>query len=275
MENKQTQIQFFSTGYCTGDNQHIHKKGKKEKLIFHALTALIEHPTLGKIIFDTGYSRRFLEVTKKFPYRLYSMVTPVFYEEKDSLLAQLEKSGVSKEDINHLVISHFHADHIGGMRDFEGLKTWCTKLGLNHIRNTNKYYGVTKGYLGPLLPDRIQTCFPEERLVQKQLGRFTAWEWTPDCWFVELPGHAKGQLGLWLKNTNYGDLFLVADGSWSSKAIRERILPSRLVSVFVDSYSELKETIFGLSDLQSDHPNVEFIPTHCAEVYQKYIKNNG
>lgn len=269
--SKRIHIDFFTTGYCTAKNSHVHKGEKPFITKFEALCALIDHPSLGKILFDTGYSNRFFDVTKKYPYRLYALATPVFHFEKQSCVNQLQQLGVKTEDIAHVVVSHFHADHICGLSDFHKNNFWCSEIGLNHFKSKNALAGVSAGYLKPLLPDKFCAQHPEKELRKITLGKFNAWQWKEDILFVDLPGHCRGQIGLFLRNTNLGDVFLVADAAWSSRAFKERIYPSRIVSFFVDNYKTLTQTIDNLHSFHTDNLDVKIIPTHCNEVAKTLI----
>jgi glyoxylase-like metal-dependent hydrolase (beta-lactamase superfamily II) len=172
------------------------------------------------------------------------------------------------------VISHFHADHIAGLKDFPSSKIWCSRKSLAYALSRNKFNAVFKGILKPLIPDNIlnQAMYPEDRLSISAQSNLIAWKWSEDLYFVDLPGHYRGQLGLYLKNTNIGDLLLCADAVWSVKAIREKIYPSRLVSLIIDDFSQLSRTIDDLYNFQKENPEVRILPTHCDETL-KVINN--
>ena len=67
----------------------------------------IDHPE-GKFIFDTGFDLD--HVNKVLPFELPEQ-TP-----EQTLPAQLAKCGVKPEEIDYVVNSHFHFDHVGGNR---------------------------------------------------------------------------------------------------------------------------------------------------------------
>ena len=49
-------------------------------------------------------------------------ITKVVIEDHQELKNQLQSFGIKTNDINHIIISHFHADHIGGLQDFPNAK---------------------------------------------------------------------------------------------------------------------------------------------------------
>ena len=64
-------------GYCLAKETHTIKGGNNINVKFNALWALIHHPINGYILFDTGYTKRFFEATKKYPNKLYANLTKV------------------------------------------------------------------------------------------------------------------------------------------------------------------------------------------------------
>ncbi len=276
MSTNKINIRFFVSGFCRGNIKLVHPDEYEPWVKFYALWALIEDPALGTILFDTGYSKRFFKYTNKFPHIFYRITTPTWFKEKDSCVNQLAALGIQPDQIDHLVISHFHADHIGGMKDFNPKNIWCRENGMQHILNYNDFWSVTRGYLKKLLPENLleKARHPEKELSKISLGKLSGWEWTPEISFVDLPGHCRGQIGLFLKNTNYGDVLLAADGAWTSRVVREKIYPSPIVTKIVDDFPKLRQTIDHLHDFQKNNPDVLVVPTHCIEIAKKFVFNN-
>lgn len=267
MKEVSMQVKILTTGYCTANQKHVFPKEKSKKIKFQATCVLIQHKELGNILFDTGYSNRFFEATKYFPNRFYRWVTPVFYNEGQSCIQQLNEMGLEHSEIQHLVISHFHGDHICGLHDFPKSKLWSSKDAYDFTMSRTNLNGVVKGVLKPLLPIDLQEriCFPDKVFEHIKFSKFDAWKWTDDVFFVDLPGHFKGQTGLFLKNTNLGNILLCADAAWSRKAVEQKIYPSKVVKIFVDSYSQLCHTIDLMNEFQKENPDVLILPTHCDQ----------
>ena len=118
-------VDFYDGGYCTHPEFVAIKGGSYKKVKFAALCALITHPKHGKILYDTGYSENFYQATKKAPFQIYAKVTPVFVNNEDKVFTKLEQDKTA--DIKKVILSHFHADHIGGLRDFPEAEYIYTK----------------------------------------------------------------------------------------------------------------------------------------------------
>ena len=74
-----------------------------------------ESSQFGPMLFDTGYSQRFFDATRQFPYRLYRHATPVTLREDELAINQLSTLNLRPSDITRIFISHFHADHISAL----------------------------------------------------------------------------------------------------------------------------------------------------------------
>ena len=60
-------LKLYECGYCTHPEKVVLPNGSLKRLKFPATVALLQHPTRGYILFDTGYAARFFQATKKFP----------------------------------------------------------------------------------------------------------------------------------------------------------------------------------------------------------------
>ena len=256
----------FATGYCLADESHVLRGGKKGTSVrCPARAYLFDHPQ-GRVLFDTGYAAHHLfAAAARFPYRLYLRATPVFTCPGDALSVQLSAEGVAPETISRILVSHFHADHIAGLKDFPRARFVASAEGYEDVKNRRGPSALRRAFLPALLPEGF-----EERT--ELLGEFTGPDLPPfgpthDLFgddllrLVRLPGHARGQLGL-LAVTDDGPVFLVADAAYSRRAIREIRPPHAVTNLFVDDAAAVRETLAKLHAFASDHPQIRLFPTH-------------
>ena len=276
---KEINVFFYQGGYCSHPEFVVMKGGRARPIKFPALSALIIHPDKGSILFDTGYSKHFFNATKNFPYRLHRMITPVNITKNEPLNLQIQNQNVSVSDVTHIIISHFHADHISGLKDFDKSKFIYTKTSFESIRQKKGFPALLNGYLPDLIPDDFSNrsiILEEDHLSKKEHFLMKYFSKVYDVFGdqsilgVELPGHAKGQLGLFIE-TKGKTIFLIADACFLSETYKNLRFPSQLVNIISDDPKAYKDTIQRIHRLHCDYPYIEIIPSHCMETVEKYL----
>ena len=91
-------------------------KDEKEMVVSPAVSLLIQHPTLGNILYDTGNSEHFAELYSEEMLHNYPVTECITIEEA------LAEKGLKPEDIDLIILSHLHFDHAGGLSHFVGTK---------------------------------------------------------------------------------------------------------------------------------------------------------
>lgn len=280
-ENTKVRVKILEGGYCTHKEKAVIKGGRNETVKFPSMFALIIHPKHGVILYDTGYTKRFYKETSKFPFLIYAKMTPVYVNEEDTAVSKLKKLGIAPEDVKYIIISHFHADHIAALNDFPNCKYIYLKNGYDHVKNLTGFRALKQGYLKGLLPSDF-----EERSIQidteknefdvepiKPFERTFDYFGDSSLLFIPLEGHYRGHLGLLTNNHDNEKYFLIADSCWLSKSFRENITPSSLASIIMDNPKSYKDTLYKIHKFHKENKDINILPSHCSEVYEKYVKD--
>ena len=252
--------------------------GRVAPVVFPALAALIMHPDAGPILFDTGYAEHFLEITKTFPERLYRWTTPVSLPAGQRLEQQLARHGVTMSEIGVCVISHFHADHIAGLRDLPAARIIALKRGYDMFREYGRWRGLLHGSLPGLAPeDLLARLTLADSCPAVPLPR--AWDLLGQGYDllgdgsligVPLPGHSPGHMGLLFRDHEQRDVLLAGDSSWSSRAIAGNLMPSRLVRPIFDNWKAYRQTLHLLHRTVTLHAELVVLPSHCEAGLSNY-----
>lgn len=266
-------------GYCYARENHAIKGGRNQKIKFHALFGLICHPEKGWILFDTGYTKRFYDATAGFPNKFYALITKVVVTENDEVKTQLQHFGLTTADIKHIILSHFHADHIGGLKDFEQATVYCSRPAYQQLKTTNSFFGFTKGILKSLLPANLgkNIKFIEEcglPVKDEIFGVIYDLFHDGHILIYPLPGHAAGQVGILLR-TDKHSYFLIADACWLKKSYQELILPHPIVKLFFSSWKDFKTTLTNIHRFHKAYPETIIVPTHCYETTSLLVANQS
>jgi len=260
-----SKIKLYEVGYCKHPEFVVIKGGSFKTIKFPALAVHIPHKE-GNILFDTGYGEHFFKATEKFPEKLYAITTPVTLD--IPLKDMLDK----KDKIDKIFISHFHADHIGGLKDFPNVPIICSKEAYDVAKNEklSRFLKTKKGVLPYLLPDDFEdrvSYIEDMELIDlpKKLHPFKkGYELQKDVFIIELKGHAEGQYGMVVE-----DYFFVSDSIWNMKTITENRNPFFITNFIFQDSKEYYKTIEKLKTFYFNDNGVKIIPTHCSETLEK------
>jgi glyoxylase-like metal-dependent hydrolase (beta-lactamase superfamily II) len=227
------------------------------------------------MLYDTGYSRHFHEATRGFPECLYRMITPVQLPAEEELLNQLEARRISPSDIETIFISHFHADHVAGLRDFPKARFIATAAERQVLESKGRIGRLRRAYLRDLLPaDLDQRMTLAENTTSVRLS--PAWQpfshahdllGDASMLGIDLPGHTASQLGVTFNVE--GESTPVGDACWKIEGLTEDRPPSRLAynlfhdtKLYNDSFAKLRQL-----HLSASAPII--IPSHCSTLWKQ------
>jgi glyoxylase-like metal-dependent hydrolase (beta-lactamase superfamily II) len=63
-------------------------------------------------------------------------------------------------------------------------------------------------------------------------------------------------------------LLFATDAAWDFDCFIKGILPLQLVRIFIDSWTDLKETMEKLSRIKQANPETKIVFTHCPKTLQ-------
>ncbi|NBC24494.1 MAG: MBL fold metallo-hydrolase [Bacteroidetes bacterium] len=268
-----THFEILKAGYCTSNKSIALHKAENKTIRFPALAAIFEHDKNGLILFDTGYASHFFRASKRLPYSIYRRITPVFFKAEEAIKYQLHQKGISPKDIRTVIISHFHGDHIGGLKDFPNAKFVCHEFAFQSIENKKGLRALLKGFLPDLIPanfrSRLNMLKDSKRYIYQDLN---TWDLFDDGSIIlqKLDGHADGQLGLRFKYKEKS-FFLVADAAWLWQNYQQLWYPSPKVKLFFSSWSNYINNLQKLHQIHL-YTQSEIIPTHCEQTIERIKK---
>ena len=261
----------FPAGEAQIPERVVLRNGSLRTVTLPATVAALHHPDEGWILFDTGYSRHVEHEVQTGLERLYPLVVP--FTVPIGAADQLRARGIDPADVRHVIISHLHPDHIGGLLDFPNATLHCPReawrVNAPAIGPARMRLAFMPGLLPSDFHDRVHWI---DGLTGSGAGPFPA---TGDLFgdgsvrLVELPGHAAGQIGAFV--TVQADpeprrALLAADSCWLSRGFQELSEPSRITRLIIDDPHASRATLGRLHHLHTMDPSLVILPSHCPTV---------
>jgi glyoxylase-like metal-dependent hydrolase (beta-lactamase superfamily II) len=247
------------------------------RLAFPAGWALIEHPRHGAVLFDCGYGAPARTAMRRGLRRIYRSVVGVCCSEHDDAARLLAARGLSPADISTVVVSHFHPDHVGGLRDFDHARFIAHADAWRQVRRAwpaRLHAQVWRDLLPADFAARLDVLEPRDALALD--GDLAAFGHGHDLFgdgsvvAIALPGHAAGQVGIALR-VDGARVLLVGDAFWRREqldAVRPLPWPTRWLAT--DDAVAYRATLQRLRDFRAAHPGAWLIPAHCAATIEDW-----
>jgi glyoxylase-like metal-dependent hydrolase (beta-lactamase superfamily II) len=270
-------VEILSCGYCVHAEVVTKKGGSFDSVEFPSTVVVIEHPKHGICLFDTGYTNAFFEQTRRFPERLYAWVTPVSLTHEQTALIQLQKLGVQPRDVRHVILSHFHADHIAGLCDFPFAQFHYAESAYKPLQRMSRFRQVKNGFLRGLIPQDFlirSSAYSDQQLSSSSTDCVpfaTGLDMFGDgrMMLIPLPGHAPGHIGLLVRDGSQSALF-IGDASWHESNFLENRPPMRLAISLLGDYPAYRSTLSRLKSFSESHPQTMIVPCHCTAATQRF-----
>jgi glyoxylase-like metal-dependent hydrolase (beta-lactamase superfamily II) len=185
-----------------------------------------QHPGLGPVLIDTGYTPRATEGSaRSFALKFYSTLLRPRLVEENLPQAWLRARQIEPADIGHVIVTHFHADHVAALRDFPKARFLASGEAFEFLSRMSRRKQIDNVFFPELLPPEF-----DDRLIRIEdrpkvalpfkLGIGFDLFGDGSCLAVPLPGHALGHFGLLWPELSPPLLYAV-DTQWLLRAIVE------------------------------------------------------
>jgi glyoxylase-like metal-dependent hydrolase (beta-lactamase superfamily II) len=183
--------------------------------------------------------------------RTFQLITHVPLNPEESAVRQIMRFGYQPEDVRHLVLTHMHFDHCGGLPDFPHAYVHV------HRREVDAFTGRPRRWTDLAYVRRHISHGPEFVLHDDAGERWfglTAIRlpFEPEMWLIPLFGHARGHCGVAVQ-TESGWLFHVGD---AAPLGLDEYVPEWLVRLVLGSHAP------WLHEFRATHPQVRMTTGH-------------
>ncbi|MBP7736116.1 MAG: MBL fold metallo-hydrolase [Spirochaetes bacterium] len=227
------------------------------------------------VLFDTGLGERIHDEMKPMKYRqnwIFSkfIMKTKFDPASDPIARQLPGLGFDPQSVKHVILSHLHWDHAGGMLDFPhaefiiGKREWESAT----APDSHRHAYIREQYDRPELRKRLVSADPGKPF----LGFPASYDVFGDGNFtlVDLPGHTNGLMGLILTMPSGRKFLLGGDSFYFPENLENRAPKSKLMKKLVHEKDQADITIGKLHDLMTQEPSIEMIGCHDHRIPGRY-----
>ena len=165
----------------------------------------------GLVLVDTGLGTRDY-VDEPGILRMFKLITIVPLNLEEAAIRQIARLGYQPEDVRHILLTHMHFDHAGGLPDFPWAKVHVHRCEYEAIKSGKIQRWVDGGYNRRILDHRPDIVLYEETGDKWYDFDAIRLPFEPEMWLLPLHGHSSGHCGVAVKDGD-GWLLHAADAA--------------------------------------------------------------
>ncbi len=221
------------------------------------LVWVVEHPE-GVIVVDTGENAHVTEpgyFPRWNPY--FSRAVRFAVRPEQEVGPQLERLGLSPDDVRWVVLTHMHTDHAGGLSHFPKAEVLVTGT---EFRRASGARGKVNGYLPERRPDWLSPALVD--FADEPFGPFPASRALTSAGDVRLlptEGHTPGHMSVVLRDPDGRLIFFAGDTSYTQELMRRGAVDG--ISPDVGAATTTLDRIRELASTEE----LVYLPTHDPE----------
>lgn len=265
----QMRMTLFSGATIPAKESDAIKGGDREKVLeFPVIMAFVRHPK-GNVLIDAGFGTKHAEQVKEFPAWLFARAMPMRADvSKEAARPQLAALGVAPEEVDYLVVTHMHWDHVGGLGDFPGARFVVPRAEWEQAHRGDLTLAL-RGYADSMYED----LKPEAFLIEWPDHPFATFESAIDLFgdgsimLVDTRGHTPGHMGVLVSLPTGERFFFCGDAAWLRRNYRERKHKGWKTRLLDNSRRGVMPMLERIARFEELAPDVTIVPSHDPEVW--------
>jgi len=237
---------------------------KSKRIWIPAPAFLVEHPSAGAVLIDTGLHPQAQVDPKRHMGRLADLLYDMRVSPEQALPAQLSAAGVEPDQLACIVMTHLHADHASGIPALPGSHVIVDARELAFARGR---LSVREGYEHMHLdPHASWFTVDHESPVARALGPF---ERAIDLFgdgsvqLLSTPGHSAGHQSVLLR-TRAREVLVAGDAAYTERTLTESVMPG-----ITHDERAFRHSLEQIQDYLARTPDAVAIPGHDPDAWAR------
>lgn len=232
---------------------------KKNRAQYPVMCFLIEHPK-GLILVDTGWHKRVRTAECK-ELGMQRLIHRAHLPEGQSIDEQLKKRGILPADLDYVLLTHLHSDHVSGLRQVKDAKFIFTSR--EEMLASKKR--VIR-YLQGLWEGIDLTCFEFEETGVGPCGMSYDLFGDGTIELIHAPGHSAGLFMVKVMNDDGEYVLLTSDAALVNKSFESLLVPAHVMN-----YGELNKALHWIHQTSKDRQCLRVITSHDLSLKEEVI----
>jgi glyoxylase-like metal-dependent hydrolase (beta-lactamase superfamily II) len=185
------------------------------------------------------------------------------FEDEWSIVPRLEQLGFRTSEVHHILMTHLHADHTGGMKELGHARFHIARSEWEFPLSLTPFTALREGYQPDdfrAMRNRIELFDDPAPLADDPTGLDIFGDGSIHA--VGLPGHSVGHVGYRLTFDDGRKVFLVGDAAFSIEHVIERRGLGPMARSFGYDVAQAADTLRSLRLYNDEHPDEVIVPSH-------------
>ncbi len=234
-----------------------------EPLTSSMVAILVEHPK-GRILIDAGMGRDGVAHVATIPLPLRAFID---LKLTGGIADVLKAGGVKIEDLQGVLLTHAHWDHVSGLADLPGVPVLLPRTELTWAESTDP---------GAELFRQIDKASPLKLVTYEyDGGAYGPFEKSHDIFgdgtvvVVPMAGHTPGSIGVFVNLPSGARYLFIGDTAWAKEGVEWPAEKPWISRRDVDNDpAQVRVQLGLLHRLAEAHPELTVVPAHDARVHK-------
>ena len=237
------------------------------RVISHS-AVLIRHPK-ATFLYDTGLASDIYLYFQEQSFFFKNVLGKFSFEQ--SIASHLHNLSMKPHDLDFVLISHLHWDHVSGVPDLSNVP-----LRIHRVEYDAAHYGLldaNRSLVRSLLSDNPIELFDCTGPAYE--GFTTSHDLFGDgsIVLVPLPGHTAGNIGMLIRRANGSPLFLLGDAAWvAENYTRPSTMHPFIWNTVTSDDATACQTLIDLHHFSRRHPEIPLIAMHDAQAQETFMR---